>query len=167
MVNLFQAETGSDVLEAKELSNYQNYGTLYNFSAALKACPSGWHLPTDEEWQVLELYLGMESYELNDDQRYRTTGNVGYKLKSDSGWKETVAPGGGNGDNSSGFNALPAGVHYNKRWDGIGSFTGFWSSTIRTENQTAWVRTLDFYRSGIRRASGSIWTGYYVRCIKD
>ncbi|MBA7584634.1 hypothetical protein ES708_26591 [subsurface metagenome] len=54
---------GSHVSEAKLTSNYQTYGVLYNWPAALNACPTGWHLPSDEEWKQLEMYLGMSQSE--------------------------------------------------------------------------------------------------------
>ena len=48
---------GTDVATAKATTNYQNYGVLYNWTAATTACPAGWHLPTDAEWNVLEQYV--------------------------------------------------------------------------------------------------------------
>ena len=59
---------GSNVESAKATSNYQTYGVLYNYSAASAgeassnsvpsgvqgACPEGWHLPSDSEWNILE-----------------------------------------------------------------------------------------------------------------
>jgi uncharacterized protein (TIGR02145 family) len=38
--------------------DYAKYGVLYNWTAALTACPTGWHLPSDAEWTVLLNYLG-------------------------------------------------------------------------------------------------------------
>jgi uncharacterized protein (TIGR02145 family) len=55
-------------------------------------CPSGWHLPTDDEWTVLSDYLG--GYKI-----------AGAKMKSTSGWYNN-----GNGTNSSGFTGLPGGL---------------------------------------------------------
>lgn len=49
---------GSNVNEAKRLNNYNTYGVLYNFPAALTGCPAGWHLPSDPEWTILEEYVG-------------------------------------------------------------------------------------------------------------
>ena len=37
------------------------WGRLYTFETALTVCPEGWHLPNDEEWQLLERELGMDS----------------------------------------------------------------------------------------------------------
>ena len=49
---------GNSVSAAKASANYITYGVLYNWEAAKIACPSGWHLPTDAEWTILENYLG-------------------------------------------------------------------------------------------------------------
>ncbi len=81
---------------------YKVYGALYNWKAAQTACPYGWHLPSDEEWMVLEQNLGMKPIELRNIGA-RNTGKVGKKLKSTDLWIDN-AP----GDNTSGFNALPA-----------------------------------------------------------
>ena len=38
------------------------YGQLYNWYAVddeRGLCPSGWHVPSDEDWQDLEVFLGM------------------------------------------------------------------------------------------------------------
>jgi hypothetical protein len=45
--------TGTDVNEAKKTSNYSTYGVLYNWPAAIAACPPGWHLASDSEWTIL------------------------------------------------------------------------------------------------------------------
>ncbi|NLB63985.1 MAG: hypothetical protein GX801_07760 [Fibrobacter sp.] len=44
---------GSDVDNAKNTDNYKTYGVLYNFVAAKVACPAGWHLPSNTEWNAL------------------------------------------------------------------------------------------------------------------
>lgn len=49
---------GTSVTEAKATTNFQTYGVLYNWYAALEACPTGWHLPYDSEWKQLSDYLG-------------------------------------------------------------------------------------------------------------
>ena len=69
----------------------KNGDRLYIWAAAMKACPTGWHLPSVEEWDILINQFG--------GQRM-----AGLALKSTSGWKD-----GGNGTNSSGFNVVPAG----------------------------------------------------------
>jgi len=38
---------------ANQESNCQKYGKLYDWKTAVKSCPAGWHLPSNEEWQTL------------------------------------------------------------------------------------------------------------------
>ncbi|MBM4459806.1 MAG: hypothetical protein FJ011_18930 [Chloroflexi bacterium] len=66
---------GDSVHEAKATANYRNYGVLYNWPAALTACPAGWHLPSDAEWSELTGFV------ISSDERI-TAANVGYALKS-------------------------------------------------------------------------------------
>jgi uncharacterized protein (TIGR02145 family) len=131
-------DAGGNVNTAKKQKNYAVYGVLYNWPAALTACPSGWHLPSDEEWKVLENYLGM-SHSATDKTDRRDEGRVGYKMKSTSGWSL-----GANGDNSSGFNAFPGGYYFgfyaDDPFSGIGEQTRFWSST--QYNNEVWFRFL-------------------------
>jgi len=47
-----------------EDQNCDKFGRLYKWEVALSACPSGWHLSTEYEWEQLELALGMEFPEL-------------------------------------------------------------------------------------------------------
>lgn len=39
-------------------AKYEAYGKLYTQDAASEFAPPGWHLPTDSEWEELNLYLG-------------------------------------------------------------------------------------------------------------
>ena len=50
---------GNDVGEAATTDEYQRFGALYDWKTAQEACPPGWHLPSDQEWQALEVALGM------------------------------------------------------------------------------------------------------------
>ena len=52
---------GTDVASAMSTSNYATYGVLYNWPAVMTEgiCPSGWHIPSDGEWQTMEMSLGM------------------------------------------------------------------------------------------------------------
>jgi len=42
----------------KEPKNCKKYGALYTWDEAIKVCPSGWHLPSQEEWQTLVDFAG-------------------------------------------------------------------------------------------------------------
>ena len=48
---------GSSVNEAKLTENYIKYGCLYNLEMAKTLTPAGWHLPTEDDWDELLLYI--------------------------------------------------------------------------------------------------------------
>lgn len=96
--------------------NCNKYGRLYTWDAAKAACPTGWHLPSIEEWQALTTKVGAKA---------------GEQLKSASDWQDN-----GNGTNDYGFAVLPAG---NRTSTGkyAREYTNayFWSVTATGENE--------------------------------
>lgn len=146
---------------AQSTANYDTYGVLYNWEAARVACPGGWHLPKDEEWKTLEKNLGMNIDELDKTKEERASGNVGKQLKAKSGWNADC-----NGENSSGFNAIPGGfrtqgyLFANLSYGAI-----FWSASPGSLSE-AWSRGLYCY-NGIDRNYYDHSFGLSVRCIKD
>jgi|WetSurSiteA1Bulk_404760.scaffolds.fasta_scaffold02741_3 uncharacterized protein (TIGR02145 family) len=165
---------GTDVSAAKATSEYEQYGVLYNWTAAMGACPDGWHLPTDIEWMDLEIYLGMSSNEVTN-QGYRGT-DQGNRIKATWGWKfDTSKDKFGNGNNDTGFTALPGGERWNEFGEGPGDFFGsllwgsWWSATkITYEDITnSWYRELVYHRDNINRSQTDIENALYVRCLKN
>ena len=149
------------VSEAKANENYSAYGVLYNWRAALIACPSGWHLPSGEEWKTLEKHFGMSSSDANKDG-WRSSGDVGKKLKSTTGWNN-----GGNGIDSEGFKALPGGYRdYFGAFGGFGDIASFWSSSPN-QSSFAWYRYLQNIRDGVLRYSSYRSQGFSVRCLRN
>ena len=57
--NLNYAASGSKCYDNKP-ENCAKYGRLYNWYAAMNACPSGWHLPSNGEYETLDKYVGGE-----------------------------------------------------------------------------------------------------------
>jgi len=59
---------GTNLGAAVSTSNYDTYGVLYNWPAVMTEdiCPSGWHIPSDGEWQTMEISLGMSESEAGD-----------------------------------------------------------------------------------------------------
>jgi uncharacterized protein (TIGR02145 family) len=117
--NLNYKVQGSYAYDDKE-SNRKEFGLLYNWEAAKKACPIGWHLATDNEWSILIKHLGGMD-------------KAGEALKSVKGWNED-----GNGTNSSGFNALPAGILRSNGYGNLGYFGFWWTSSLTSEEGKAW-----------------------------
>lgn len=142
---------GNSVSSAKATANYQTYGVLYNWPAAIKACPTGWHVPSDAEWTALTNYLGGVSVA----EKMKTTGT--------KYWKATYAA----ASNLSGFSGLPGGCRYtNGTFDNIGSNGNFWSSTEYSTSD-ALYRSLTYNYAFVTRYSISKGLGFSVRCLRD
>ncbi len=171
--------TSQSIEFGKTTSNYERYGVLYRWSAAMLqegssnsipskvrgACPIGWHMPSDAEWKQLETALGLSGQEL-DLFEWRGD-DVGHKLKSREGWLLD-----GNGNNQSGFTAIPAGrcVQSIFSFVGAGSDAYWWSATLRTNDSfNAIGRSLESSKPSINRNfySTTVSEGLSVRCVKD
>jgi uncharacterized protein (TIGR02145 family) len=145
----------------------ETYGLLYNWHAVNDSrtiAPSGWHVPTDEEWQELEMYLGMsqtDAVELG----YRGT-DEGGKMK-EIGTIHWNSPNTGATD-ESGFSALPGGVRHGNtgRSDILNYEAYFWSSTPE-DFSLIWYRSLGYSNSDVNRNRTSRQSGFSVRCVRD
>ena len=156
---------GTDIAEAIATYNYESYGVLYNWHAALTACPSGWHLPTETEWQTLEMHVALDEIDVDRIEWRGRPELLGTKLRSTSGWDSD-----GNGDNSSGFNALPAGFCMGGgSFQEEGRWATFWTSTEIDPpyNVLPWYRGLRSNEDGVHRVTTFYHSGFSVRCVKD
>jgi uncharacterized protein (TIGR02145 family) len=161
---------GTSVSDAKATDNYQTYGVLYNWTAALQACPTGWHLPTDAEWTELEDYLIANGYNYDGT----TTGNkIAKALATSSGWSSYSGTGTvGNTDypdkrNATGFSALPGGHRgYGGSFGNAGNYGGWWSATENSSSY-AWDRYLFYSYGNVGRFNYFKEYGFSVRCLRD
>ncbi|WP_298221700.1 fibrobacter succinogenes major paralogous domain-containing protein [Flavobacterium sp.] len=149
------ATTGAWCYYNNDPANGAKYGKLYNWYAVNDSrglTPEGWHIPNDDEWNVLNTFLGGSSI-------------AGGKMK-EVGTTHWLSPNSG-ATNINGFTALPGGSR------GIwGEFQyirekGCWwsTSTFGTVNTYRWelVYQYQFFNKYIGNRS----TGFSVRCIKD
>ena len=60
--NLNYNANGSKCYDNKPV-NCDKYGRLYSWETAMKSCPSGWHLPSKMEWEILAEIVGGEKTE--------------------------------------------------------------------------------------------------------
>ncbi len=153
-------ETSNSWCYANNSSFGAVYGRLYTWNAAMNACPPGWHLPTDEEWKNLEIYLGMSRSEA--DAAGKRGMDEGDKLKSTNGWYNS-----GNGIDKISFSALPGGYrHIDGNFYYLRNY-GYWWSSTAYGNTYAWRRLL-YYRNGkVFRGNRKKGTGFSVRCVRD
>jgi uncharacterized protein (TIGR02145 family) len=129
------------------------YGRLYNWLAVTDSnniAPTGWHVPTDAEWSILETFLG--------------TGPGG-KMKT-TGTSLWLGPNAG-ASNSSGFSGLPGGDRsYNGLYHYEGMYGCFWSTT-ESSAANAWEHVITYTSANVTRMEYSKNLGLSVRCVKD
>ena len=135
----FKTNTGS--LAYNNSENNVN-GRLYNWETAKQVCPTGWHLPSDEEWSQLTEYLGGEEV-------------AGGKLK-EQGTTHWKSPNKG-ATNASGFSGLP---------DNRPS-VGAWWSNAELNSGGAWYRFVFVNDSKFRWTYDGKTAVIGVRCVKD
>lgn len=156
---------GTNVSDAKATANYNTYGVLYNWPAAMNeaasitdnpgsvqgVCPSGWHLPSDAEWLQMTNYVD--------------TSFAGGKLK-EKGTTHWNRPNTG-ATNKTGFTARAGGY---RKEDGsfvsMGEDSDFWSAT-EYNTSYAWFRNIHFNESDVGRNNFNKEIGFSIRCVKD
>jgi uncharacterized protein (TIGR02145 family) len=130
------------------------YGALYNWYTVEtgKLCPSGWHVPSDEEWSILIANLGNKDF-------------AGGKLK-EMGLTHWNSPN-TNATNETGFSANPGGYRLdNGTFDYIGIF-GIWWSFTENSSETAWYRYMGYKTSNVIRNYSYKNFGFSIRCLMD
>lgn len=128
-------------------------------------CPPGWHVPTDSEMKILEgvadSQYGVGSVEWDDDDWNGF--DVAKHLKATDGWVS-----GGNGLDTYGFSALPAGWYYSSTFYNLGEKTRFWTSNEYSPGSDyAWMHKMDYNMNYIYRYNYGKNMAHSVRCIRD
>ena len=151
-----QTVSGSYSIYNNDPVNDSIYGKLYNWYAVNDSrglCPSGWKVPTDEEWYTLTLStLGGAN-----------VAGTKMKVTGTTFWNSPNT-----GTNSSGFSALPGGIRlgndgkflYQKGYGFFWTSTGFGSSY-------AWYRNLFANVGNVFANYNNKNDGYSVRCMKQ
>lgn len=149
------------------------YGGLYQWEEAMQystqqgtegICPPGWHVPTDEEWKILEgtvdseTEIGETAWDWSGFRGY----DAGKNLKSTSGWHNN-----GNGTDLFGFTALPGGRSAPNGYFYDLLYHSFWWTSTEHSSTTDWKRTLSWGANDSGRYGGGYRDGYNVRCIQN
>ena len=157
---------GANSIYDNDTSNVLSFGYLYNGYAVVDErgiCPEGWQVPTDDEFVVLEIFLGMSLQEVQNEG-WRGTSEGG-KLK-ESGSENWFSPNTG-ATNESGFNALPAGYRSSDgNFSGLGFNGTFWSST-EIDSSNIWIRKLYYMSSKVKRVKAQAENGFAIRCMRE
>ena len=132
---------------------------MYNWAASenWEICPTGWHIPTDVEWQSLESNMGMSTFEVND-----------------IGWQRGHEDALGIGLQTNGFQISSTGgfVHHTLGFLNENDQAFYWSSTLEESNTSIpgpiFHRRFSQNHAGVYRGSDfNQNSGAYVRCVKD
>jgi len=161
----YDTETNGSVCYNGDCTTYGRYGRLYNWITAMDiassyqtsqynpssstkyrgVCPSGWHLPNNDEWNMLITTVGT---------------NPGTKLKATSGWNNNS-----NGTDNFGFSALPGGYINSDSFNNVGYYGHWWTAS---ENNASYA---NFREMGYYGDVGTYVTEKRnlssVRCVKD
>ncbi|MBI9037555.1 MAG: hypothetical protein JEY97_05420 [Bacteroidales bacterium] len=151
-------------------ANCVTYGGLYQWNEMMEytttsgeqgICPDGWHLPSDDEWEILEgevddqFSFGDPEWDQEDWRGY----DAGKNLKSTTGWTENT------GNDAFGFTALPGGSTGFNDFLNVGNW---WSSSEKiSANSNAFKRKLNYYLDQIGRFDNNKEHGFSVRCLND
>ena len=148
-------------------TNDSLYGKLYNWKAVSnlkKIAPTGWHIPSDEEWKKMELEIGMSEAEVTKTGWRGTSEAEKLMPVASSGWPTFSTP---FGTNEFGFNALPGGCKLFNGGKCDQSNMAFWWTSSSENQQEAWYRYLDYHKKTIYRQHTYMNYGFSIRCIKD
>lgn len=147
-------QTGAWCNFIKKNAYDSEYGKLYNWYAVTdyrELAPKGWHVPNDEEWQILIDFLGgIET--------------AGGKLK-ESGTAHWAEPNTG-ATNESGFTALPARLVFGNGLYFQDNYSDWWSATASDELSALKIR-LFFDDACVYQKITSKYFGITVRCLRD
>jgi uncharacterized protein (TIGR02145 family) len=145
-------KTGNSLCYDNNETNCSKYGRLYDWNTAKSACPSGWHLPTESEWNTLVAAAGGKEV-------------AGDKLKAKSGWEEITT----NGTDDFGFTAMAGGCReIDGKFDNQGG--GYWWSATEYKDDSSRAnifRIVYFDFEYYYEYIGDKNEGYSIRCIKN
>jgi uncharacterized protein (TIGR02145 family) len=170
-----QNQTNNSIIEKycyhDSVSNCTVYGGLYMWnemmqystsSGAQGICPSGWHIPTDNDWCSLATFLDPS---INCNTSALNTNNAGGQMK-ESGTNHWNPPNTG-ATNSSGFTALGGGrKNLGNYWFYLKQVGEFWTSNLM-DSSDPYFYSMDYNFAGIARGWQTINNSTSVRCIKN
>jgi uncharacterized protein (TIGR02145 family) len=161
-------------------------GYLYNWAAVMNessssnnnpsgvqgVCPNGWHIPSDAEWTQLTSYVSATNEYVCGE------GHIAQALAAEVGWENSnvaCSPGYAHSEiYGTGFKAVPAGSfsvelsdNEEESFNGYGTNTYFWSSTLEGQTTAAYTRHLSYDNPDVQRSSYNFASGRSVRCIRN
>ena len=163
--------TGAYVWYENNISWKGPYGALYNWYATVDAdglCPTGWDVPTNDEWTALTDFIGGTGWphgnELKSCRQVNSPLGGNCNTSDHPRWSEHNTH---YGTDDYGFSGLPGGGrHYDGYFYYIG-FYGYWWSSTEDSSSSAWGRFLGYYYGFVGVSPNDKHFGFSVRCLRD
>jgi uncharacterized protein (TIGR02145 family) len=163
--------TGAYVWYEYDISWKGPYGALYNWYAAVDPnglCPTGWSVPTNDEWTSLTDFIGgtgsPHGNELKSCRQVNSPLGGACNTIEHPRWNENDDY----GTDDYGFSGLPGGM---RGWDGnfsnLSQYSTWWSSTVYTPDYAAWYCLLNYYFGDVWVDGECLFYGHSVRCLRD
>jgi uncharacterized protein (TIGR02145 family) len=149
----------TNTLSDANTTTCDTYGRLYDWTTAKteSICPSGWHIPSNEEWNKLMKFVNPNCKDNS------SCTDAGTKLKSASHWSS----GGITGTDVYGFAALPGGVGDNGSFGNVGYNGYWWSASEYSDARYAYYRYMNHNNvNTLLNAAGKSYL-FSVRCVKN
>jgi len=165
--------TGAYVWYDNGISWKDSYGALYNWFTTVDPnglCPTGWHVPTHDEWTVLTDNIGgtgsPHGNELKSCRQVNSPLGGDCNTSEHPRWEEDIYMG-NYGTDDYGFSGLPGGFRVTfGNFDPIG-LTGYWWSSTEYSSLYAWFRYLSCNSGNVSLLITDKRNGYSVRCLRD
>lgn len=155
------------------------HGYLYNWPAIMHGspssnavpsgvqgiCPSGWHVPSNAEWDIFNTYVSHNLYPCQFDNY----NDIAVYIAANSSWQNSIyscTPGNNpSSNNQTGFSIMPSGMFGGVVF-GLGQYGNLWSTTEENTNDS-YYRGLEYDNCSMECDYNSKAAGLSVRCIKD
>ncbi|MDR2554980.1 MAG: hypothetical protein LBC64_06080 [Fibromonadaceae bacterium] len=178
-------DNDTDLCYDNNPDNCTTYGRLYNWATAMELfsictssscaslvnakhrgiCPSGWHIPSNADWEELLRYVDLENCGEGFINGSYYSFTAGKYLKSENGWDYRGTS--GNGEDKYGFAALPGGLGTTIVFLMVGEDGNWWSASEETDNKASVWQTSSRNGSFNDGDLGDKYLLYSVRCLKD
>lgn len=175
-------ETACRYYPGDDSSKVLEYGYLYNRRAVMNeesssyaipsgvqgVCPTGWHVPSSNEWNLLKSYVAMcGNYGCGGDNA-----NIAKALVDSVGWSFSTFPCAAGNDlsanNATGFGARAAGQRSSNAW-AVGWMTNIWSaSDYSSANKLGYNFVITANDNSVQDLGHCSYSyGLSVRCIRN
>jgi uncharacterized protein (TIGR02145 family) len=165
------ASSGAFVWYDNDISWKEEYGALYNWYATVDTsglCPTGWRVPTNDEWTALTDYIGgigsPHGNELKSCRQVNSTSGGDCSTSEHPRWDEDS---GNPGTDDYGFSGFPGGFRNSSGGFATIGGSGIWWSSVESTSAAAWSRGLNYNSGNVNEYESSKKDGLSVRCIRD